>query len=251
MKQMIRTIIIEDEPISRETLSLMLGRFASDIEIIDSCSSPAEGILSIHKNNPDLVFLDIQMPKMNGFEMLKQIQPINFEVIFTTAYDQFAINAIRISALDYLLKPIDADELGDAISKFKDLRNNKNSSLRLESLLNNFSHPNPLDKTITISSVEGISFIKMSDILRLEASGRYTTFHLTSGQKIIVSRTLGDFEEILTANQFFRIHDAHIINLNYLEKFHKGNNTVILADKCELSVARRRKDEFLKLVPSY
>ena len=251
MKPMIKTIIIEDEPVSRETLSLMLQRHASDIEIIDSCATPAEGIVSIHKYKPDLIFLDIQMPKMSGFEMLKQIQPINFEVIFTTAYDQFAINAIRISALDYLLKPIDADDLSAAINKFKELRSTRNSNLRLESLLNNFSHPNPLEKTITVSSVEGITFVKMCDIMRLEASGRYTTFHLTNGTKIVVSRTLGDFEDILAANQFFRIHDAHIINLNYLEKYHKGNNTVILADKCELTVARRRKEDFLKLVPTY
>ena len=251
MKPMIHVIIIEDEPISRETLTLMLQRHESDVAILDTCSSPAEGILSIRKHNPDLIFLDIQMPKMNGFEMLRQLQPLNFEVIFTTAFDQYAIDALRISALDYLLKPIDGEELSMAIHKMKELRTVKNSNQRLEHLLNNFSHPNPLDKTITISSVDGITFVKMSDILRLEANGRYTAFHLINGQKILVSRTLGDFEDILVTNQFFRIHDAHIINLNYLEKYHKGNNTVVLADKSELSVARRRKDEFLKLVPSY
>ena len=251
MSHMIRTIIIEDEPSSRETLSVMLQRHEHDIQIVGTCATPSDGITCIQSNKPDLVFLDIQMPKMNGFELLKQLHPVDFAVIFTTAHDQYAINAIRISALDYLLKPIDAEELAAAIQKFKELRTPESITAKLEHLISNLSNPNPLDKTITISSTDGISFVKMSDILRLEANGRYTRFYLTNGQKILVSRTLGDFEDILAANQFFRIHDAHIINLNYLEKYHKGNNSVILVDKSELSVARRRKDEFMKLVPSY
>src|SRR5258706_1638960 len=127
---MIRTIIIEDEPVSREMLTLMLQRHKEDIEIIDSCANPSDGIESIEKHKPDLVFLDIQMPKMNGFEMLKKIRHINFEVIFTTAFDQYAINAIRISALDYLLKPVDDEDLAAAISKCKARLNEKQPQLR-------------------------------------------------------------------------------------------------------------------------
>ena len=247
---MIRCIIIEDEPVSRDMLALMLNRHKDNIEIIDSCSNPTEGIESISKHQPDLVFLDIQMPKMNGFDMLKKIKTINFEVIFTTAFDQYAINAIRISALDYLLKPIDDEDLTLAINKCKIRMQEKKPQLQYENLFNNLTNKNPLDKTIALSASDGISFIKMSDIIRVEADGRYAKFHLLNKQTILVSKTLGDFEEILTANQFFRIHDSNIVNLNHVKKFIRGDGgTVILSDNTELDVARRRKDDFVKLIP--
>lgn len=247
---MIRTIIIEDEPVSREMLTLMLQRYKADIEIIDACSNPADGIESIAKHQPDLVFLDIQMPKMNGFEMLKKITPINFEVIFTTAFDQYAINAIRVSALDYLLKPVDDEDLAAAIEKCKVSLKDKKPQLQFEHLFNNLINKNPLDKTLALAASDGISFVKMSDILRVEANGRYAKFYLLNKDTILVSKTLGDFEEILSANQFFRIHDSSIINLNHVKKYIRGDGgTVLLSDNTELDVARRRKDDFIKLIP--
>src|SRR5215203_4456068 len=175
---MIRTIIVEDEPVSRDMLTLMLQRYKDDIEIIDTCSNPSDGITSILKHKPDLIFLDIQMPKMNGFDMLQKIGTINFEVIFTTAFDQYAINAIRVSALDYLLKPVDDEDLQLAIDKCKQRIQEKIPALRYEHLLNNLANKNPLDKTIALSASDGISFIKMTDILRVEANGRYSKFFL-------------------------------------------------------------------------
>ena len=247
---MILTIIIEDEPVSREMLMLMLKRHSDDITIIDTCSNPTDGQESIAKNQPDLVFLDIQMPKMNGFEMLKKIGKINFEVIFTTAYDQYAINAIKVSALDYLLKPVDDEDLTIAIEKCKERLQEKNPQQRFEHLFNNLTNKNPLDKTIALGASDGISFVKMSDILRVEANGRYAKFHLLDKQTILVSKTLGDFEEILSANQFFRVHDSAIINLNHVKKYTRGDGgTVLLSDGTELDVARRRKDDFVKLIP--
>ncbi len=247
---MIRTIIVEDEPVSRDMLTLMLERHKEDIEIIDTCSNPVDGIESILKHKPDLVFLDIQMPKMNGFDMLQQIAPINFEVIFTTAFDQYAINAIRISALDYLLKPVDDDDLTAAIDKCRERMKEKKPQVQFEHLFNNLTNKNPLDKTIALSASDGISFIKMSDILRVEANGRYAKFYLLNKETILVSKTLGDFEEILSANQFFRIHDSAIVNLNHVKKFIRGDGgTIILSDNTELDVARRRKDDFMKLIP--
>ena len=148
---MIRTIIIEDEPVSREMLTLMLQRYKDDIEIIDTCSNPTDGIESIAKHQPDLIFLDIQMPKMNGFDMLKKIPVINFEVIFTTAFDQYAINAIRISALDYLLKPVDDEDLALAIEKCKERLQSKKSGKQFENLFNNLTNKNPLDKNSNTS----------------------------------------------------------------------------------------------------
>lgn len=247
---MIRTIIIEDEPNSREMLTLLLQRHKADIELVDTCSNPTDGIESIAKHQPDLIFLDIQMPKMNGFDMLKKISNINFEVIFTTAFDQYAINAIRTSALDYLLKPLDDEDLTAAIEKCKERMIEKKTKFQFENLFNNLTNKNPLDKTLALSASDGISFVKMSDILRVEANGRYAKFYLLNKETILVSKTLGDFEEILSANQFFRIHDSAIINLNHVKKYTRGDGgTVLLSDNTELDVARRRKDEFVKLIP--
>ena len=247
---MIRTIIIEDEPVSRDMLTLMLQRHKEDIEIIDACANPADGIASISRHQPDLIFLDIQMPKMNGFEMLKQINNINFEVIFTTAFDQYAINALRISALDYLLKPVDDEDLTIAIAKCRERMLLKNPSQHFEQLFNNLTNKNPLDKTLALAASDGIRFIKMIDILRVEANGRYTKFYLLNKETILVSKTLGDFEEILSANQFFRIHDSSIINLNHIKKYTRGDGgSVLLSDNTELDVSRRRKEEFVKLIP--
>ena len=247
---MIRAIIIEDETLSQEMLTLLLQRHKADVEIIDTCSNPNDGIESIAKHQPELVFLDIQMPKMNGFDMLKKISNINFEVIFTTAFDQYAIDAIRTSALDYLLKPIDDEDLTAAIEKCKERMVEKKTKRQFENLFNNLTNKNPLDKTLALSASDGISFVKMSDILRVEANGRYAKFYLLNKETILVSKTLGDFEDILSANQFFRIHDSSIINLNHVKKYIRGDGgTVLLSDNTEHDVARRRKEEFVKLIP--
>jgi len=246
---MIKTIIIEDEHQNREVLELMLKKHSGLIEIVDSCNTPSEGIESIRENSPDLVFLDIEMPRMNGFEMLKKLETISFEIVFTTAYNKYAIDAIKISALDYLLKPIDAEELGIAINKCRQNLSKKNNNEKIDVLLKNLNQHHALERTLTLASVDGIRFIKMKDIVRLEASGRYTKFHLANKEVILSSRTMGDFEETLSTNEFFRIHETHIINLLYIDRFHKGNNYVLLTDKTELPLARRRKEDFLKIIP--
>lgn len=246
---MIKTIIIEDEQQSAEVLNLMLKKFGDIIEVVDICNTPAKGVESIQKKSPDLVFLDIEMPRMNGFEMLKKLGPIDFNIVFTTAYNKYAINAIKISALDYLLKPIDKDELARAIRKCQQSLEQRDMGYKMDVLLKNLSQHNALEKTLTLASVDGVRFIKMKDIVRLEAKGRYTKFYLSNKEVIVSSRTLGDFEETLAANEFFRIHETHIINLLYIDRFHKGNNYVLLSDKTELPLARRRKEEFLKLIP--
>ncbi len=246
---MIKTIIIEDEQQSAEVLNLMLKKFSDIIEVVDICNTPAKGVESIQKKSPDLVFLDIEMPRMNGFEMLKKLGPVDFNIVFTTAYNKYAINAIKISALDYLLKPIDKDELARAIRKCQLSLEQRDMGYKMDVLLKNLSQHNALEKTLTLASVDGVRFIKMKDIIRLEANGRYTKFYLNNKEVIVSSRTLGDFEETLAANEFFRIHETHIINLLYIDRFHKGNNYVLLSDKTELPLARRRKEEFLKLIP--
>jgi two-component system, LytTR family, response regulator len=246
---MIKTIIIEDEKQSREVLQLMLENYRDIIELVDCCDTPLKGIESIQRYAPQLVFLDIEMPRMNGFQMLKKLETINFDVVFTTAYDKYAINAIKISALDYLLKPIDKEELSAAIQKCIHNVEQKYTRDKMDILFKNLTQHNALDRTITLTSVDGIRFIKMKDIIRLEANGRYTKFYLLNKEVVLASRTLGDFEEALSSNEFFRIHEAHIINLLYIDRFHKGNNYVLLSDKTELPLARRRKEDFLKIIP--
>lgn len=246
---MIKTIIIEDELQSSQLLELMLKDFSETIEVLDNCNTPAKGIISIQKYVPDLVFLDIEMPRMNGFEMLKKVSSIDFSIIFTTAYNKYAINAIKLSALDYLLKPIDKNELSVAIKKCVQSMEQKNMGYKMDMLLKNIGRQSAMDKTLTLTSTEGVRFIRMKDIVRLEAQGRYTKFYLANKEDILTSRTLGDFEEILSENEFFRIHETHIINLLYIDRFHKGNNYVLLTDKTELPLARRRKEEFMKLIP--
>ena len=246
---MIKTIIIEDEKQSREVLQLMLENYSNVIELVDSCDTAEKGIESIQKQLPQLVFLDIEMPRMNGFQMLRRLETINFDIVFTTAYDKYAIHAIKISALDYLLKPIDKEELSKAIQKCLQNIEQKNTKDKIDILFKNLTQQNALDRTITLTSVDGIRFIKMKDIVRLEANGRYTKFYLVNKEVITSSRTLGDFEEALSSNQFFRIHEAHIVNLLYIDRFHKGNSYVLLSDKTELPLARRRKEDFLKIIP--
>jgi two-component system LytT family response regulator len=246
---MIKTIIIEDEKQSREVLQLMLENYSNVIELVDSCDTAEKGIESIQKYGPQLVFLDIEMPRMNGFQMLRRLETINFDIVFTTAYDKYAIHAIKISALDYLLKPIDKEELSKAIQKCLQNIEQKNTKDKIDILFKNLTQQNALDRTITLTSVDGIRFIKMKDIVRLEANGRYTKFYLVNKEVITSSRTLGDFEEALSSNQFFRIHEAHIVNLLYIDRFHKGNSYVLLSDKTELPLARRRKEDFLKIIP--
>ena len=246
---MIKAIIVEDEPNSRKTLMLMLDRFREDIELIDVCPGPQEGIESIAKNKPQLVFLDIEMPEFNGFEMLRKIGTINFEVIFTTAYDQYAITAIRLSALDYLLKPIDEEDLRNAIEKCKKGLQQKKVNEKYEVLFNNLGKANAMEKTIVLSASDGLSVIKTNDIIRCEASRRYTKFYLQNKETMLMSRPLKDYEELLPSTDFFRIHESHLINLNYLKKYVRGEGgQVILTDNTILDVARRRKDDFLRII---
>src|SRR6185437_6195186 len=171
---MIKTIIVEDEQQSRELLELMLEKYNDIITVTDCCATPAKAIESITKHAPDLVFLDIEMPKMSGFDMLKKIGDIKFKIIFTTAYNKYAINAIKINAMDYLMKPIDDEELGKAIQKCQLDLEQKKSNQKMDALFKNMGKQHSLDTTLTLSSLDGTRFIKMKDILRLEASGRYT-----------------------------------------------------------------------------
>jgi two-component system LytT family response regulator len=242
---MLRSIIIDDEVDARKTLSVFLGQYCPQVEILAEADGVQEGYRTIMTHNPDLIFLDIQMEDGTGFDLLEKIRSPRFSVVFTTAFDEFAIKAFKYSAIDYLLKPIDPDELIEAVGKVKpDDRTNED---RIHGLLENRNGRN-LDR-LTLSSSEGLTFVKLENIMRLESDSNYTHFFLTTGEKITVPKSLKEYEKILPLSKFFRTHQSHIVNLNYVKKYmREDGGYVLMEDGSEVLVARRRKEEFINVL---
>ncbi|HOY47973.1 MAG TPA: LytTR family DNA-binding domain-containing protein [Flavobacteriales bacterium] len=247
---MIKAILIDDERPSREALQNKIVMHCQDVDLVCMCNSAQEGLDAIIKYNPDLVFLDIEMPLMNGFSFLEQVIDRSFQVIFTTAYDHYAIQAIRFSAIDYLVKPIDVDDLKAAVERVKSSLANQSQDKRLEFLLKNLQQ-GQTPKTLAITTGQGLLFLNFSDITYLAADGNYTYIH-TLNQKILSSKTLREFEDILPSQLFFRIHHSYIIHLEHLKEYHRGEGgEVVMRDGNHLPVARRRKDELLETIKRF
>jgi two-component system, LytTR family, response regulator len=247
---MIKAIIVDDEMHCRKTLSILLKEYCPDVQVIDQCDNGEDGTEAIKKLKPDLVFLDIEMPRMNGFEMLEQFSEISFAVVFTTGYDQYAIKAFRFSALDYLLKPIDHEELKKAVEK---VSKHSPSLLpqQLEILLQKLQHkPSAINK-IALPTMEGLQMIPVDSIISCASDRNYTSVLLKSKQKIIVSRILKDIEEMLDEYAFLRVHHSYIVNLNEVTKYVKGEGGyVVMSDGSSVDVSRSRKEILLqKLQP--
>ncbi len=243
---MIRTLLIDDEEDGREVLKMALEKYCPGIELLAVCSSGAEGLAAIAQHQPELVFLDIQMPEMSGFELLEQVQEINFEVIFVTAHDHYAIKAIKFSALDYLLKPIDVDELQQTIKRFQ-LQKRHHS--QYQSVLTNMKNIHGKMEKLAIPNLEGMEFIQTSDIIYCEADGNYTCIYLQEEQKLMVSKKLKDFEQVLSESGFCRVHHASLINLHHVQKYIKGDGGyVVLSEGHHVDISRRKKDDFLRLI---
>jgi two-component system LytT family response regulator len=244
---MIQTIIIDDEKKCVALLEKMIGQSLPDINIVASSTQAEEGIKLIRQHEPDLVFIDIEMPKKNGFEVLEATKDIPYEIIFTTAYNQYAIKAIRFSALDYLLKPVDTDELVHAVQRYKTKHISDARQQQLEMLFNNLKNLSQPFHKISVATLEGVIFISINEILYCEATGSYTILYLCNGEKLTTSRSLKDFEELLQEHAFFRIHHSYIININEIKRYIKGEGgSVIMSSNIELPVSKRRKEEFLK-----
>ena len=246
---MLKAILVDDEESSRSSLREKILRHCPQVSIIESCESAQTAISAIDTMHPDLVFLDIEMPVMNGFLMLQQLQFKNFELIFTTAYDHYAIKAIRFSALDYLMKPIEIEELKSAVQRAGEKKAQNTPNHQMELLLENILPKKPSFQRLAIPTAEGLQFIKLNDIIYLEANVNYTHFYLSGNQKYIVSRTLKDFEEMLPNDTFIRIHNSYIINKDYTEKYIRGEGgQVVLSNGAVLDVAKRKKADFLKAI---
>jgi len=246
---MLKAILIDDEESSLSSLKEKLMANCPQINIAALCGDAAKGIAAIEKLHPDIVFLDIEMPVMNGFVMLQQLGYKNFELVFTTAYDHYAIKAIRFSALDYLVKPIEIEDLKAAVQRAEEKRNHSYPNPQIELLVEQLTTKKNTFSRIAIPTTEGLQFIKTEDIIYLEASANYTNFYCTGSKKFLVSRTMGDFEAILPAEIFLRIHNSYIINKNFAEKYIRGDGgQVVLTNGTVLDVAKRKKSEFLKAI---
>lgn len=242
-----KVILIDDERDALEMLEWIIRKHATELDIVAMCESSLEGLKKIQELKPDLVFLDIEMPQLNGFDMLERLGKYNFEVIFTTAYNQFAIKALKICALDYLLKPIDADELKAAVQKAL-TRKTKASSEQLEMLMNYFKPEKPKTRRIALTASDHLIFVDTNDIIYCESDSNYTTFFLAKGDKVIVSKTLKDVEEILEGADFFRIHASFLINLKHVSKFTRGDGGyVVMTNNQHITVSRKKKDEFFEM----
>ncbi|HVX48782.1 MAG TPA: LytTR family DNA-binding domain-containing protein [Chitinophagaceae bacterium] len=246
---MITAVIIDDEKKCISLLRHLVERHCTDISIVAEAENAVEGIEAIQKHNPGLVFLDIEMPDKTGFELLNSLPDIHFDIIFTTAYNHYAIKAIRFSALDYLLKPVDIDELKNAVARVyrKHLKKERQESIDL--LMNNVRAPQTGFSRISLSTQDGLVILHVNEILYCEASGTYTIFYLKNKEKIIVSKTLKEYEELLKDHHFFRAHNSFLVNLNEVKKYIKGDGgSVIMSNGEEVFVSKRRKEEFLAVL---
>ena len=243
---MIRSIIIDDEQHCIRVLLNDLQNNCPVVEVLDACSSAKEGILSIKKNQPDLVFLDVEMPWMNGFEMLEVLGDLNFCIIFTTAHDEFAAKAFRISAVDYLLKPIDANDLKEAVQKVEEKMEKGSSLKHISNLLQNIRQPS-VDQKIALPQREGYEFIDVSSIIYCQAEGAYTKVFIADKKHMLISRTLGDVEELLPTEMFQRIHHSTLINITYISQFLRTDGGyVVLKNGEKLSVSKAKKEMLME-----
>jgi two-component system, LytTR family, response regulator len=246
---MLKVILIDDERNSRESLRKKIETHCPSLTIAAECVNGAEGLEAIRQHQPDVVFLDIEMPQLNGFAMLQQLTERNFELIFTTAYNQYAINAIRYSALDYLVKPVDVEELKNAVNRISQKNKPLISISQMEILSSFLQQQQKTPEKIAVSVATGLEIIEIKKIIYLEANGNYTHLHILDSKPLLASKTLKEFEDILPADLFFRVHNASLVNLAFIKKYNKGEvGQVVLTDGTLLDVARRRKDELIELL---
>ncbi|MEP7375428.1 MAG: LytTR family DNA-binding domain-containing protein [Chitinophagaceae bacterium] len=243
---MINAIIVDDEPHSYKTMEALLKRYCREVNVVATCTNGIEGLEAIGRLKPDLVFLDVEMTKMNGFEMLEQLHEINFHLIFVTSYDAYALKAIRFSAIDYLLKPVDREELQKAVQK---VINRMVAPLpeQLKIILEKIQHPSASSGKIALPSMEGLQMIPVEAIIRCEADDNYTTLILKNNKKIIISCTLKVIEELLEDHSFLRVHRSFLVNLDEVEKYVKADGGyLVMSDGSHIYISKNKKEELLK-----
>jgi len=247
---MLKAVLIDDEKGSLESLAFEINAYCPEIEIVATSQDPQEGILKIREWNPDVVFLDIEMPGMNGFELLQKLPEINFNIIFVTAYDQFAIRAFDFNAIDYVLKPVRKAKLISAVQKVIDKQQPKLDTSGLEALLQNIriqAHTGL--ENIALPTHDGFTMVHVNDIAYLHAESNYTWVHLVSQKKYLITKTLKDMEEMLRFPQYFRPHKSFLVNLNHVDRYIRGQGGyMVMKDSVQVPVARAQKMELLRLL---
>jgi len=242
---LIQAIIIDDEQNCIDSLLFDLQKHCKEVNVLETCTNPKQGILSIKKNKPDLVFLDVQMPWMSGFEMLELMDKIDFAIVFTTAFDQFAAKAFRISAIDYLLKPIHINDLKEAIRKASEKILKNSGTDNITNFLQNIKKPE-VNQRIAVPGREGYEFIEAAKIIYAQAEGSYSHVFLNDKRKIIISKTLSDIEEMLPAEHFQRIHHSTLVNLSHITHFFKTDGGYVVLNSGEkLVVSKSKKDSLM------
>lgn len=242
-----RAVIIEDEERSRIVLENLLQTYCPAVEIVAKADAVSSGVEAIKTHNPDLIFLDVQINGGTGFDLLDKIKDHHPSVIFTTAYDQYAMKAFKFSAIDYLLKPIDIEELKAAVQKAMPSNKNEEDAYKIQNLLTNLKNPNE-DPVLLVSTSEAVEFVRIRDIIRCEAQGAYTQLFLRDHKPVMVSKIIKDFEFLLTDYGFYRVHQSHLINLKEVRKFVKAENYLLMRDGAQIQLARSRKDEFFNVL---
>lgn len=241
-----KAIIIDDEEDCCEVLHTLITRYCPGVTVVEVCTSPEQGLHVLRTQKIDLVFLDIQMPHLNGFELLEQLRPFHFPVIFTTSYDEYAIRAIRYSALDYLLKPVDKEELRAAVNKAFE-QSIPAVSQQLEILLQRIKRPSNPAGRIALPTMEGLHIITTDSIISCTSSSNYTILSLKENSKLTVSRTLKEIEEMLEGHSFLRVHHSHLVNLSEIKKYIRGEGgMLIMSDGSSIDVSRSKKELLLK-----
>lgn len=245
---MIKAVIIDDEINNQELISNLLKSYTENVQVVGLANSVDSAYKAIHEHHPDLIFLDIQMPDGTGFDLLKKFEKINFKIIFVTAHQEFAIEAFKYSALDYLLKPLSPANLLAAVKKAEETMGEDELNTKLKILLNNIAEPIKNKKKIVLKTMERIYSVDLDDIIRFESDGGYTKVYLTDGKRIMVSKTMKEFDDLLLDAGFLRVHHSHLINMNHLFCFEKTEGHVVMKDDSIVPVSNRKKDQLLELL---
>lgn len=243
---MVKALIVDDEPRNIRILHGLLTEYCPQVQVAGEAQDAESAIRLIRTEQPDLVFLDIEMPYGNGFDLLDKVMPVNFEIVFITAFNEYTLKAFKYSALDYLLKPVSIEELKAAVQKAEKRLQQKQLNQQLENLLFNLKKSQSNLHKIAVPWMDGLIFMPVNEIIRFEAKAGYSHIFARDQRKFLCSKTIKEYEDLLPEDIFYRIHNSHVINLNYIRKYHKGRGGIIeMEDGAMIEVASRRKDEFL------
>jgi two-component system LytT family response regulator len=247
MQSQLRAVIVEDEEVSRETLRNYLNKYCPDIQVVAEATNVKEGIAEISRHKPAVVFLDVEMPYGNAFDLLESIDDITFETVFVTAYSNYAVQALNFSAAYYILKPVDIDELVKAVEKIKENILKNKEFLHTRVLIENIKIENKQLQKVVLPLIDGFEVVRVNDIIRCEANDNFTKFHLLNGRKLLICRTLKFYETLLEHYDFIRVHKSHLINFQHISQYKKGKGgQAIMSDGACVDISPNQRDGLLE-----